>query len=509
MLTVLIVLTSATIAAMLLRVVVSAAASQQSRRAFDEANRTAQEIESRVRTKLAQDPLALFDEVLTDEAPRRCDADLTAYPEPLPAGSAWPATCGSAWSYSGTGGLERGARILLSGTSGEALTLEVFARVGSQQVGYRTSFTPFGPARPLLYGTGDVTLDDLRRGSGTVTVNAPVYVDGALTPGSALFDDDVTISAEDGFSGLPGVGLLAVPTGVAGGDAALDIRDLYPVPLTRSNVGSSLTALRRTACLDPSPVNVAATSSSLCLAGGGELRLSDDTVVTLPDGEAAYVAWLVIPLGDSTVRIYGRTTTPSSYPEALASWTLIGDAFIPQSGLVATDAATVLGHCNEVAGACTDWSGDAQPGVTVDDQLTVVVGSLDDPADLHVGGPINQGAGRLGAVVSGRVLIPSEATTASASLNLDLWVATVGDGTSATIASSGPAARPSLTWTGAVVLERFTVALDDFTSVSFTIPADAVSPPLFPVPGLRLLPTRSEPIETATLAALYAQGDAL
>ena len=509
MLTVLVVMTSATIAAMLLRVVVSAASSQQQRRAAEVATRTAQEIEGRVRNQLAQDPFAIFDTVLADEAPRICDADLVNHPEPITAGSAWPATCGSLWSYAGTGGLEQGARVLLRPDNTTSLRLEVFARSGIQQVGYVTDFTSGGPSRPLLYAAGALDLDVLRRGIGSVNVNAPSYVGGELTPGAAAFDDDVTISAEGGFTDLPSVGVIAVPSGVDGGEQPYDIRTLYPVRLARTNIGSSLTALRHIACLDPSPTNVGTDSSSLCLLAGGDLRLRDNTLVTLPDGGAAYVAWLVLPLGDHAVRVYGRTTTPAAYPAALSSWTLVGDANIPASGVLATDTDTVIGHCNETLGACTDWAGDEQPGVTINDQLTVVVGSLDDPADLHIGGPINQGDGRLGAVVSGRVLVPSSATPAANVLNVNLWAAVVGSAGANSLVSSGPASRPSLVWVGALLLEDFTVALDGFTATSFTIPADRQSPPLFPVPGVRLLPTISGSLSTADVDSLYDQGDAL
>jgi len=507
-LTVLIVLTSATIAAMLLRVVVSAAANQQSRRAFEQASRTAQEIESRTRNQLARDPFTIFDEVLADEAPRRCDADLAAYPDPLPAGAAWPATCGTTWSYAGTGGVDEGVRILLPGSANPTVTIEVFARVGGEQVGYRTILTGGGPARPLLYGSGDVTLDDLRRGIGTVTVNAPVYVGGQLSPGVAVFDDDVTISAEEGFDTVPATGTLAVPSGVDGGEGALDIRALHSVPLASSNLGSSLSALRHVACLDPSPANVSTSSSSLCLTAGGSLRLVDGTLVALPSGASAYAAWLVIPAGDAMVRIYARTIVPVTYPGPLASWTLVGDAFIPGSGVIATDATTVVGHCAETNGACTDWTGDGQPGVTVDDHLTIVVGSIDNPADLHVGGPLLGGDGRLGVVVSGRVLVPSGATPAASSLDVALWAAAIGKPAQSTLASNGPDTRPALNWTGALLLERFTVDLGEFTTSSFTIRADTGNPPLFPVPGLNLLPVRSAVIDADDLAALFALGDA-
>jgi hypothetical protein len=509
LLTVLIVMTSATIAAMLLRVVVSAASSQQQRRSAEVATRTAQEIEGRVRNQLAQDPFAIFDTVLADEAPRICDADLVNHPQPITAGSAWPATCGSLWSYAGTGGLEKGARVLVRPNNTTTLRLEVFARSGAQQVGYITNFTAGGPSRPLLYTAGDANLDVLRNGAGSISVDAPSYVGGVLTPGAASFDDDVTISAEGGFTALPSAGMPAVPSGIDGGEQPYDIRTLYPVRLARTNIGSSLIALRHIACLDPSPTNVGTSSSSLCLIAGGDVRLRDNTLVTLPDGAAAYVAWLILPLGDDMVRIYGRTTTPVAYPAELASWTLVGDANIPASGVLTTDADTVIGHCDETMGVCTDWAGDEQPGVTISNQLTVVVGSLTAPADLHIGGPINQGSGRLGVVVSGRVLVPSGATPAAGTLNVNLWVAVVGSGAASSLASSGPASRPSLVWVGAVLLEDFTVTLDAFNATSFTIPADRQSPPLFPVPGVRLLPTSSASLSTIDVDALFTQGDAL
>lgn len=492
--TVLIVLTAATITAMLLQIVVSAAGAERQRQALDQAHLNMQEARRRVRNQLERDPLSIYDRVLDDEAPRVCDADLTNHPLPIEAGEAWPATCGTVWSYDLTSGDV--AVMIKAGENGASVNIESYARTGQQRTGVVDELLPGGADRPTLYGASNTSLADLGRGTGTVTVNGTVYAAGELDPTGATLADGSLLSTETGFTSLPVGALTAVPVGVDGGDAAFDIRKVHAAVNTRANLTSSLTALSRIGCLDSTPSNVGQVSSTLCLRAGAQLRLADNSTVTLPSGDNAYTAWLLIPADSGTLSIYARVGSGQGWPGTLATWTTIGDAYLPGSGVVSTDVDTVLGHCDgSETTPCQDWDDDSVGGVTINSRFTLVVGTPDAPADLYIGGPLVDGDGRAGVLVSGQVKVPAGAVYLGGTLNVSLWVAVLGTTNNAAIASPIGGTRPALGWTGAVLLNEFDVNLAAFTSVSWTTPADKQSPPWFPAPNLGLRAVHSERLD--------------
>lgn len=498
----LVVLAAATITAVLVQVAVNSAAAQKRRLSHDSAVSLAAAVERRVANVLSQDPLRAFTEVLTDEVPRVCSGDLDSYPDAFSAGSDWPASCGSAWSYPGTGNLSSGARVFPPSPLVPVWRVEVFAEVGSERVGYVREFLPGGRDRPMLYA-GDAL--DAGVYSSSLTVSGPVYALGAVDLSSAAVSDGVLVASEVSVTGA-GDGLIAGPSGSDDGGAV--VRDVFAAPLPSSTLRSSSGELARVGCLDVSPTNVDARSTGLCLRAGRSLVTSGGSSVTFP-ATGSYEAVLLVPIADGQVRVYTRPDVPAEWPGPLSEWTELGSFLLPVNGLVVTDVSTVLGHCDESAGVCRDWDGDGSPGSLVDDSFTVVVGTPSDPVDLRFGGPISAGSGRVGAVVSGLVRLPTAASPAGSGLVLDAWLAVLGRPGEVSFASEGGSARPSVSFEGALLLADFSVDLSGFAVSSVSVPARSdAAPPLFPSPGLLASSDAARRTSAADLDALFLAGEA-
>ena len=503
----LVVLSAATITAVLVQVAVQAAGGQQRRLAYELAQEQASTIERRVANVLAQDPLSVFSEVLPDEVPRVCIGDEAVYPSAFGAGAEWPVSCGGVWGYEGTANLAKGARVFPPSPAQPNWRVEVFAEVGSERVGYTRTFLVGGRDRPMLYSGGALDLSAL---SLATSVSGPVYAAGDVTLGSSVLDAGVLVASESSVTD-PGSAAVATPAG-AGDGADLDVRDVVASPMPSSMLVSSLAELSRVACLDESPSLVtqegASRSTSLCLTAGASLVDEAGVVKTFPSA-GSYAAVLLVPETDARVRVFTRAAAPSSWPGVLAEWSELGVFPLPAHGLVVTEKTTVLGHCDELAGACRDWDGDTLPGSLLDASFTLLVGSSSSPADLHVGGPLLAGTGRVGAVVSGVVRFPTEATPAAAPLAVDLWLAVLGRPGSPSLASSGAGSRPALEWEGGVFLADFSVSLPGFVAASLTVPAEAdATPPFFPAPGLLARSDFAQRLPAADLDALFVLGEA-
>lgn len=503
----LVVLAAATITAILVQVAVQAAGGQKRRLAYELALEQANVIERRVANVLAQDPLEVFASVLADEVPRVCVGDEATYPSALGSGSAWPASCGALWSYEGTANLAKGARVFPPSPSDPTWRVEVFAEVGSERVGFTRTFLVGGRDRPMLYSGGALDLASL---AFVPVVDAPVYANGDVTLGSSTVADGVLVASES--SVLDPGSSLAAASGGAGSGADIDVRAAHPSPLPSSMLVSSLNELNRVACRDASPARVvlaaSTVSTGLCLRAGASLVDETGATKTFP-ASGAYVAVLVVPESAGRLRVFTRGDVPAAWPGLLAEWTELGVFPLPAHGLVATDALTVLGHCDESAGVCRDWDGDSVPGSRVDSSFTLLVGSASSPADLYVGGPLRAGTGRVGAVVGGVVRFPLEATPSGVALPVDLSVAALGRPGSVSVASSGSGSRPSLAWTGGLLLADFSADLSGFSSVSFTVPSEsALVPPFLPSPGLLARSEHARRLPAADLDALFALGEA-
>jgi hypothetical protein len=108
--------------------------------------------------------------------------------------------------------------------------------------------------------------------------------------------------------------------------------------------------------------------------------------------------------------------------------------------------------------------------VTADRGFTVVVGTVSDPADLYLSGPVNEGAGRIGTFVSGDVLVPYWSHPVSGALLVEADLAVLGRSSAAPLRSlptEAPANTDNTGSTvdirGALALTRGSVDIDGFS----------------------------------------------
>jgi hypothetical protein len=345
-------------------------------------------------------------------------------------------------------------------------------------------FLPGGPDRPLLYAGSDLSLNDMFSGAGNLTVNGPVYSYGEIDVGTVSVGSHL-LAAESGFVAVPEASSLAVPSGVEAGESPFDLRLVHPATIPSAVLRSSLVELGGTACLSSAGTNVASSTvqTYLCLSAGSSFTTVDGVEQVLPSDELAYSAFLAIPLAEGEVRLYARSSTPTSWPGDLTEWTLLGDARLPSSGLVFSDATFVLGHCGSAAATCLDWDGDGVPGSRIDHGFTVVVGSLDVPADLYVASAILSGSNSVGAVVSGRAYVAAAATAESV-LDLDIALAVLGRPGQPLLSAYGTPAF-SLDLSGALLLSRAQVDLSGFVAASLSVDSALTPSPFFPAPSMR------------------------
>lgn len=501
LLTVLIVLASATIAALVVQVAVTAAGSQQRRLAATSARDELNEITSRVTSLLASDPARVFDEVLDGEDPRLCVVDPVGVPDPVAAGDQWPATCGAYWEYAPASTSESGFRLHPPRLDRPDFLLEVFARAAGERSGRVVHLLPGGRERPVFYSGSDLAFSGLGL---DVTGNGTVYADGTIDPGSETFPVGMRLAAEAGFISEPDDAVLLSPADLPTTDPT-DIRALYPSRLTPGALRAALTTISSLACPPVAPVALEKYVTSFCAAEGRSLLDINGDLVAVPSrADAPYL--LLLPDASSKVSLYARATAPASWPGPLAGWgTPLGTFELPVTGLVHSDRTVVLGACEPVDGACTARSTDDAPGFTTDVSVTLSAGSAELPADVVLGSPFRRGSSTIGVLTS-RLVLPAAATPAGTALTVEGFFALTGrPGEDLLTSAPGDAAgsRPSANISGSLLLARPAVALPAFASASLTLDADpSLPPPWMPSPGLLLAVDSFDEIGSAELLTL-------
>jgi hypothetical protein len=501
LLTVLIVLASATIAALVVQVAVTAAGSQQRRLAATSARDEVNEITSRVSSLFASDPTRVFDEVLDGEDPRLCVADPVGVPGPVAAGDPWPSTCGAYWEYAPASTGESGFRLHPPRLDRPDFLLEVFARVAGERSGRLVHLLPGGRERPVLYSGSDLAFADLGL---DVTGPGTIYVDGSLDPGAETFLSGTRLAAEGGFVTEPENAVLLSPADLPTADPT-DIRALYPSRLSSGVLRSALTTISALACPSVDPVALDAYVTSFCVAEGRSLLDVDGNLVAVPSrADAPYL--LLLPDAASKVTLYARAAAPASWPGALAGWgTPLGTFELPVTGLIHADRTVVLGACEPVDGVCAARSADAAPGFTADVSITLTAGSTELPADVVLGSPVRRGTGAVGVLAS-RLVLPAAATPPGTSLAVEGFFALTGrPGEDLVVTGSGDStgARPSVSVSGSLLLARPAVSLPAFSAAALLLDADPSAPtPWMPSPGLLLAADRFEELSSAALLTL-------
>jgi hypothetical protein len=494
--TVLLGLVAASITLVIVKTSLDNARSNASRRAYDVAYAAAKSTAEETARRLSADPLVLLREVGPDEPGRVCDAVLVD-DEPLvvASGQAWPQECGSAWYYETN---ENSTRVWVRPPTGTdpGLLVRAVVDVAGTRAGVQLRMLPGRSSAVTLSSESSLNLALLRRGGGTVQTDGLVHGLGLVTvPGSGVdFGAAAVMASEVGFSGTRDEDVRWYgPTG--GAEDIRDIRQVLDVPLTVGMLRARHMELRQAACRGGAMRATAAGPTDLCLTAGRSLVNSSGDIVTAP---ATIGSWLLLPGrgGNGTVDVFYRIvsgdealTCPSGqpacslpqlaastpqHPSRLSTWTLLGRFDLPSGSLVATDTTTHLGLCGDagigLAAACTTYGSGTDPGVTSERGFTVVVGTVSDPADLYLSGPVNEGAGRIGMFVSGDVLVPYWSHAVSGALIVEADLAVLGR-SSADPLRSLPTDAPAnadnvgstLDLRGALALTRGTLDLDGFS----------------------------------------------
>lgn len=476
----------------------------------ESAKSSANVIRDTIRASLEQDPTGVYSYVLDDELPRICIPTGTI----VNPGSVWPAECGPVWQYaSAIVGSTSGAMITPPEPGNPALTVTAFARTGEITVGTVDTYQVGDLRRPRLYTGGTVNVTDL----GALTLDAPVYSFDDLIFGTAQVTHGGLAAAENRLLGSLAVvddgtgGTFAADTYDAGPPIVYSIRGAYPQPMPPTLLRSSLTALHALACPGVDPFGVNTVTSSLCLTPGGRVREIGGSLVTIPLNTTAV---LLIPGATGDAVLYttsadlatsaGSTCSDNCNLTALpadntsagtsAFWgSPLAEVRLPGTGLVGATVDVMVGLCGNpyaTGGPCVSRGAPGQSKFPR--TFTVVAGTLSDPTDIYIGGPINADDGRIGLVAAGDVVIPYFATSAGADLPVSAQIGALSESSSTALRSfpdttATPASsRGTLQLNGILLLPDPSVSTPVFTQRDISFAADTTtSPPWFPTPALQ------------------------
>lgn len=523
---------TATIALVAVRAVLSSAGEDSSRSSLESASRAAAAAGSRVAAQLILNPTAPYTQVLADEATRICPTQPSLQ---VQAGEPWPTRCGNTWTY-----IESPAnrsvvvKITPPSPSSPELVVSSAARVGGVSAGYIDHYRLNGTTRPSLFSASDVDLAELSSAGGSATLRGILYSTEQMKFSSGVNTNAALLASEQAVtntSGLtepspkyPASRRIVVPTADPLATPARDaIRALFPSALPADGLRSAAGALGTIACAaDTGSVFTADDGdsylSSLCLHAGHVLTSTTGTV-TVPSVQT----WLLLP-GATTAQA-GRTldvyyqldpaavpgsscsgcnlralssdaVNENTHPGIIGSWTKLGTFLLPSSGVLATDATTHIGLCGQAflnEGSCAVWGTGTTPGVTTTSALTVLAGSVSDPADVYLSGPVHATTGRLGVLATGDVYVPYWAMTRSGDLTIDVDLTILGSSNHAPLASfplSAPGSSSNtagvLTINGSIAAQQLSTHLPSslFTEFAVNTPAPSRSAiSLLPVPN--------------------------
>lgn len=554
--TVLVSVIAASIAIGLVRLVLVSSGESASRVNIDNAASAARTVRDQVEAVLRDDPLSPYTTVLTDEADRICSTTGAK----VSAGSAWPVTCGSIWTYDPAPSTRISwVHIELPTPGNPTMRLYSFGRAGGVTTGYVDTLVNGGRGRPAVFSGSSLDLSTLGSNPSTVTLPGKVYASGTLGWSGADTSASLLIT-EEGFSPAPSGSSPGTITArrFAGPDAApqattpvAGIRSWEPAPLSAAQLRSSATALKNLACTGGTPVSFTngstRRSSGLCLSAGYAVRTASGSTIMAP----AVTQWMLIPNGTTagsgitsqTLDVY--YTTGDTYaagasgcsncdllaavddqldperedgplpphPGFASTWTMLGTFDLPTSGVVFTDADTSFGHCGGGFrdGTCTTWGASTQPGARVTESFTLVAGTLDQPANILLAGPVSAGTGARPTLLStARVLVPYWSRPAGGALSVTADLVTLSSspiGTlpaAATASSSNTATALNITGTisGSSLAVEIPAGL--FSSYRFSVPSGAVlnAAPLSPTPRLTWVLDSSRRLTASDLAGL-------
>lgn len=460
LITVLITVAAATITLLLVKQALDIARNESNKSATRAAQLQVENLKSDFDLALEANPFFFYDQVYDKEPSRECTlADGSK--KLIGPGSSWPVGCGNRWSYSsdphtGDGYVE----ITPPNSQDSLLKVKFAARVGTGASGTEVSYVLGQPDGALVADTESLDLGRLASANRPQTLSGTLYSGGSLTytPGSITFSHARLLGEQSAPTGIAGVVSSASPT------TSPSIRDYMDSSITISAMKAAQDQVAHLAC---GPLK----GDSICLKPGNKLTThsdlndgdpSNDSPLTVP----TVSQWLILPSAEGTLDLYfmskdWHSSLPSScnndcmsfaaaeaaaitpdgsgkttHPGLLSSWTLFGSFDYPSSGLIYAPVETHIGLCGNnfsSYGTCSS-SGSSDGSNQFYSNLTFVVGSTSEPADLFLSGSVKPSPGEaLGALVSGKVALPYWAHTSNSAANYQISLHAIGDPSSESI----------------------------------------------------------------------------
>lgn len=488
---------------------------------------------STIEAQLQANPGGFLRSVFAEERARVCLAGPRSGNVFQP-GDAFPVSCGAFWTYTNAASTQPVAVELVPPTAAQPeLHVRVLARAASLDSGVEAVYTLDGARRWVWASTGTLTLGSAGA-SDTVSVDGGMYAaSGVLgAPGGGFSLEDGSVVATDGVFALapsdPELSWYARTPLLGAAPPIASVRDVQRTTLSAGSLATTVDVLENAACPGSTAVNytaaelattkVASTTSHLCLRAGASLVNDAGQAVAVPAGTTAYLLLTDAPVAGK-LTVYATTATidlsatstllctprPScassamdtdDHPGKLSFWetapsTLLGTFYLPASGVVAADGDVYLGACstnrNEYAlgEVCAALSG-TEPGMTLSRPLTVLAGTLRNPADVVVGSTIHvRSGGQLAAVGSARVVFPywmqapSGQSVVAAHL-LGAGVKTTGSSVVSFPSIASPSERTApLVINGSVTGVDLPVGLATASEVRYRFPPERATPPWF------------------------------
>lgn len=355
-----------------------------------------------------------------------------------------------------------------------SLTLRILSSVGPSEVGSEAHYLRNAASQWTLYSSKTIDLSTTVS-AGTLGAGSTVYSsDRVVLPSGQTSLTLSVVAGENGVDGLPSTSGARLLSGDAsqlkdatGKDSSLffDIRSAASQPLSLEALRSSVVQTQRVGCpaLTSAPVNTEAElskrSTYLCLAAGKSVTNTQGSTIALP--ATAVTAWLVT-LGESSTDAAASPSTAvpaisifyASQPLNYVSDCLVAcdldlasvglsssgadptiapglpgspwlpltatpggnEFYYPLGGVIATDADTFI-------------STQANPS-NASASLTLLAGTLSNPADVVIGGDISTSTSSLlGLIATRSMLIPYFASSIGGSTEVSASLAALGLGT--------------------------------------------------------------------------------
>jgi hypothetical protein len=435
--TVLVALAAATIATVTLRQAYASIEAAANRQAERQAKALVEGERAAIEAALSADGSVFLSAVWPSEAPRIC---ITAAPgsDEVAGGEAWPASCGWEWEYAPEALADGAVRVqvTLPSSTDTSLRVAIAARVDEMRHGVEYRYVPAGSGRWAVWSASGLDLTGL---SGDSVVSGSLYSGEDLDlpgEGGAIVEAGIVV-AEGAVNGLSGEDTRRYGANTGGVPEVLPTRRAVPTPELRHHLEAQTERSIRAACATTGSASSETNSLALCLRRGASIPTVGETPINVPTTVAAY---LIVPGSTpGTLAIHVAASAPVAercadptapscnlatladdeitggvHPGVGGTWgAALTEVLWPASGVISADADVYLGLCGSgfatSEGTCTT-STFTQP-------LTVIAGTLGDPRDLYVNGPISGSA--LQAVATGAVHLPYWARPVGGNLTVE------------------------------------------------------------------------------------------